>query len=74
MEQGKGGNSDGSRTNPNQDWEWNWRCLDNPSSGRRPFVERKWAMLRVMIFLVRRWGKSGSHRGRRIFGGGDGDL
>ena len=49
MEQGKGGNFDGSRTNPNQDWEWNWRCLDNPSLGRRPFVERKWAMLQVMI-------------------------
>ena len=33
---GEGESSDGSRTSLSRDWGWNWRCLVNSSSGRRP--------------------------------------
>ena len=68
---GEGENSDGSRTNLSRDWGWNWRCLVNSSSSRRPFVGKKWAMLRVRI-LVRRWvdgeitGEGGTTKGRQV--------
>ena len=69
---GEGENSDGSRTSLSRVWGWNWRCLVNSNSGRRPGLGMTdWkisgmARGRSGGERSQRGERMGSHRDRRV--------